>query len=216
MGTGLSIARAAVSAAAIVFLLVFSTGCQFAQTVPTARLIQHQAVIDVAGLKEVETYDAVKVHVAAPQKWETLAPKRTTLFTDMQWRSPSKMTGVGVAHIRMPLPLPAGALVWLAKKEYSKGSGDGELLGQWTDSLGRPWFEARNARYHVRGYAVTKGFDAWVIYCGYKREQPPSAAELGLAARSLETIVPTPFANKVPQKPMAAGTPARSGGAGEF
>ena len=179
------------------------TGCQMAQTVPTARLIQHQAMIDPTGLNETEVIEAVKVHIAAPQRWEQLAPKKHALYTDMQWRSPSKMTGVGVAHIRLPLPIPARAVVWLAKKEYAKKADDGKILGTWDDSLGRPWFEAENSRYHIRGYVVSKGFEAWVIYCGYKTEQPPSAAELGVAARALETIVPTPYAQAVPQKPMA-------------
>jgi hypothetical protein len=130
-------------------------------------------------------------------------PKHAALYTDMQWRSPSKMTGVGAAYVRLPIPLPASALVWLAKQEYSKKAQDGELVGQWTDELGRPWFEAQNTKYHVRGYVVTRGFEAWIIYCGYKREQPPSASEIGVASRSMETIVPTPMAPDLPQKSMA-------------
>ena len=190
----------------VVCLLVL-TGCTFKQTVPTARLIQHQAVVDVAGLEETEVVEPVKVHIAAPQKWEALNVRDSRLFVNAQWRSPSRMTGVGVAYVRLPFPLPARMLVWFAKREYTSRSGDnsGEVLGEWVDDLGRPWFEARNSNYHVRGYCVTKGFEAWIIYSGYKREQPPSAAELGVAARSLETIVPTPFAPEVPRRPMASG-----------
>ena len=179
------------------------TGCQLAQSVPTHRLIEHQARIDQTGLKESAVVELVKVHIAAPQSWELLEPKKHALYTDLQWRAPSKMTGVGVAYVRMPLPFPARSVAWLAQKEYSKKADDGKILGTWDDSLGRPWFEAENSNYHVRGYVVTKGFDAWIIYCGYKTIQPPSASELGVAARSLETIVPTPFAAEVPQKPMA-------------
>jgi hypothetical protein len=134
----------------------------------------------------------------------------------MQWRSPTKMTGVGVAYIHMPLPFPARMITWLAQKEYSKKADDGKILGEWEDALGRPWFEAENTRYHVRGYVVTKGFEAWIIYCGYNREQPPSAAELGVAARALETIVPTPMAAEVPQRPVAEGQTAKSTTNGEF
>src|SRR5438094_1651742 len=117
----------------LLFLLVVGAGCQMQQTVSAVRLIQHQAMIDCSGLKEPEVCDSVKVHVAPPQKWEALTPKHAVLYTDMQWRSPSKMTGVGVAYVHLPLPLPASALVWLAKQEYSKKAQDGELLGQWTD-----------------------------------------------------------------------------------
>jgi hypothetical protein len=186
-------------------------GCQFAQTVSTARLIQHQAMVDPTGLKDIETVELVKVHLAAPKKWDVLPPKKASLYTDMQWRSPSHMTGVGVAYVRLPLPMSAQTIAWLAEKEYTKRSQDGKLVSRWDDELGRPWFEAENSRYHVRGYIVTKGWEAWIIYCGYKREQPPSAAELGIAARSLETIMPVPYEPDIPQRPMANGdnaTPA--------
>lgn len=195
--------RSAVCLLAGAICLSSLTGCQVGQTVSTTRLIQHQAMIDPTGLKESEVVEPVKVHIAAPQRWEQLEAKKYTLYTEAQWRSPSKMTGVGVAYVRLPLPLPAKSIAWLAQKEYAKKADDGKILGSWEDSLGRPWFEAANSRYHVRGYIVSKGFEAWIIYCGYKTEQPPSASELGVAARALETIVPTPYATEVPQKPMA-------------
>src|SRR5438445_11896289 len=95
------------------------SGGQLTQSVSTARLIQHQAMIDPTGLKDPEICEAVKVHVASPQKWDALVPKKTAVYTDMQWRSPSKMTGVGVAYVHLPLPIPASAVAWLAQKEYS-------------------------------------------------------------------------------------------------
>src|SRR5215213_6512318 len=97
--------------------LSLTAGCQV-QSVPTKRLIQHQAIIDLAGLEETQVVEDIKAHVAAPQKWEALKPKKTALFVDRQWRSPSKETALGVAYIRLPIPLPANGLVWLAKKEY--------------------------------------------------------------------------------------------------
>jgi hypothetical protein len=179
------------------------TGCQMAQTVSTARLIQHQAMIDPAGLTETAVIEPVKIHISVPQRWEQLEPRKHSLYTETQWRSPSKMTGVGVAYVRLPLPIPAKTITWLAQKEYAKRADDGKVIGTWEDALGRPWFEAENSKYHIRGYIISKGFEAWILYCGYKTEQPPSASELGVAARSLETIVPTSYATEVPQKPMA-------------
>ena len=179
------------------------TGCQMAQTVSTARLIQHQAMIDPAGLNETAVVEPVKVHIAAPQRWEQLEPRKHSMYTETQWRSPSKMTGVGIAYVRLPLPIPAKTITWLAQKEYAKRADDGKVLGTWEDALGRPWFEAENSKYHIRGYIISKGFEAWILYCGYKTEQPPSASELGVAARSLETIVPTSYSTEVPQRSMA-------------
>jgi hypothetical protein len=185
-----------------------TTGCQI-QSIPTIRLIQNQAMIDMAGLEDSQIIEVVKAHVSAPQKWDALAPKKTALYIDQQWRSPTRQTGLGVAYIHMPIPLPANMLVWLAKQEYAKRGEEGEVIAEWNDALGRPWFEAQNAKYHVRGFAVTRGFEAWIIYYGYKRDaaQPPSAAELGVASRALQTIIPTPFASDVPQKPMAVAPP---------
>jgi hypothetical protein len=186
-------------------VLAPSAGCQV-QQVPVARLIQHQALIDMGGLEESRIASEVKAHVSPPQRWEALNLKKSPLFIDQQWRSPSKQTGLGIAYVRLPIPLPANALVWLAKKEYAKRGEHGEVLAQWTDDLGRPWFEAQNSLYHVRGYVITRGFEAWVIYCGYKRDphQPPSAAELGVASRALQKIVPTPLAPTLPQRPIAS------------
>ena len=212
MGMSFNLIRSIVVFVGGAICLSSLTGCQMAQTVSTARLIQHQAMIDPTGLKESEVIEPVKVHISAPQKWEQLEAKRHSLYTETQWRSPSKMTGVGVAYVRLPLPIPARSIAWLAQKEYSKKADDGKIIGTWDDALGRPWFEAENSRYHVRGYIVSKGFDAWIIYCGYKTEQPPSASELGVAARALETIVPTPYAQEVPQKPMAQVATDREGG----
>jgi hypothetical protein len=193
----------------MLLLATVTAGCQL-QSVPTTRLIQHQAMIDPSGLKDSSVCDAVKVHVASPQKWEALTPKKTAVYTDMQWRSPSKMTGVGVAYVHLPLPIPASTVAWLAEREYSKRAQDGKLLSLWSDALGRPWFEAENNRFHIRGYIVTRGFEAWIIYCGYRLDQPPSAAELSVAGRSLETIVPTPFAQDIPQRPLASGAASAS------
>src|SRR5215207_7492218 len=58
--------RPALAAGALLALFLL-TGCQVSQTIPTHRLIQHQAVIDLSGLKPTETIEAVKAHVAAPQ-----------------------------------------------------------------------------------------------------------------------------------------------------
>jgi hypothetical protein len=178
--------------AALVVLLVLGAGCHTAQTVSVPRLIRHQAMIDFSGLRDVATFEPVKAQAAAPRTWNPLAVKKTSLYTDMQWKSPSGNSGVGVTHVRMPLPLSAKMLIWFAKAEYTKKGDDGRLIDQWTDPLGRTWFEAANSRFHVHGYVITRGFEAWVIYTGYKTARPPDAAEMSLAARALETVVPLP------------------------
>ena len=181
-----------VPAIALVAFLVVASGCQSTSKVTNRRLIEHQALIDFSGLKPAETVTGVKVSCALPRQWEAVAPKKTPLYSHQQWRSPSGHTGVGVVYIRLPLPLSERMLLWFAKREYAKSNEDGKAIGQWTDDVGREWFEAENNKYHVRGYALVRGFSAWIIYFGSKTGYPPDMAELSLAARCVETFIPDP------------------------
>jgi hypothetical protein len=174
-------------------LLLLTSGCQIAPTIATGRLIEHQALMDFSGLKDQQQISVLKVIAAPPETWEPLPLERNALYAHLQWKSPSGDTGVGVAHVRMPLPLRPRTLLRFAKNEYRKQDGGGVIMAEWTDEFGRPWFEAENNRYYVRGYAVTSGFDGWIIYCGYKVTRPPNPAEINLAARCLESILPLPL-----------------------
>ena len=173
-------------------LALAGVGCQSAQPVSVRRLINHQAMVDFSGLRSAEHISAVKAEAAAPVTWKPQALKRSAMYTDMQWRSPSGTTAVGVAHVRMPLPLSARSLLWFAKGQYAKQSDDGRMLGQWVDELGRTWFEAETNKYRVRGFILTKGFEAWIVYNGFKTTVPTDVAELSMGARAMETIVPAP------------------------
>ena len=177
----------------LMLLIGGSTGCSTTSTVTVRRLINHQAMIDFSGLKEPERVDAVKVNVAPPESWTPLSLKKTALFTDMHWKSPSGVSGVGVAYLRLPIPLSPKMLLWFAKSQYNGKSPDGgRMIGEWVDDFGRHWFEGSNEKYHARGFVIVHGREAWIVYCGYKTIQPPNAAELSLAAKCLDTIVPIP------------------------
>jgi hypothetical protein len=173
-------------------LVACAAGCQSSAPITNRRLIEHQAMIDFSGLKPAEPVEAVKVSCSIPRQWEAMPVKKTGLYSHQQWKSPSTHTGMGVVFIRLPLPLSERTLLWLAKREYTKASDDGKSLGQWTDEVGREWFEAQNNKYHVRGYAIVRGFNAWIVYFGSKTGYPPDLAELGLAARAVETFLPDP------------------------
>ena len=96
------------------------------------------------------------------------------------------------------------------------------LINEWTDELGRNWFEVENNKYHVRGYALAQGFEAWIVYFGYKLNYPPDLGEISLAARAADTFVPLlgrrrtghqtrddPARPRVPPSSHPAGKPAR-------
>lgn len=181
---------AALQAAGLFILILFVGGCQTGAQVSGRRLIEHQAFIDFSGLAKDATIASVRTTIAAPRDWEIMPLQNNPLFTHQQWRSPSTHTGVGVVLAHLPLPLSAKTVVWFAKQKYAKDRADGKVLSEWVDPLGRSWFEAENGKYHLRGYVVVKGFDAWIVYFGYRTHYPPDLAEISLAARSAETAVP--------------------------
>jgi hypothetical protein len=148
--------------------------------------------VDKEGLKKVQLVQALKVTAAPPADWAMLPAYKGALYTHQQWRSPSKATGVGVIYARLPVPLPVGTLLWFAKQEYTKQQAEGRLIAQWTDSFGRSWFEAENNKYHVKGYAVVQGTDAWFVYSGYRMTMDRKAEEIALAERCQETILIQP------------------------
>jgi hypothetical protein len=183
-------------------LMVAGVGCQTGKSVSSQQLIEHQALIDFSGLNSVQPIVSVQASIAAPRRWELLPSRPNALYAHEQWRSPSTHTGVGIVNARLPFPLSTKAVVWFAKQEYSKQGTGGKLLAEWTDELGREWFEAENEKYHVRGYVVVKGFSAWVVYFGYRARFAPNLAEISTAARSAETAMP-----KVDEPPTPASGP---------
>ena len=180
----------AVQLLAFLVLLTWGSGCQTGPQVSSRRLIEHQAMVDFSGLKPAAAVEPVQTVLGVPSRWTELPVKPTALYTHQQWKSPSGHTGVGIVYCHLPLPLGTKTVVWLAKREYAKHGEDGRVIDEWTDELGRSWFEAENNKYHVRGYVVSQGFNAWIIYFGYRTQYPPEVAEIALAARAAESAAP--------------------------
>ncbi len=189
--------RAVLRAVGLVVVIAGLTGCQTTQPVIGSRLIAHAAMIDFSGLAPCTSVTELNVEASIPEGWAPLPSQRNALFVHYQWRSATHMTGIGIVNVHLPLPMSAKALLWLASAKYSSNkdnaNSDGKLLSEWTDSIGREWFEAENSKYHVRGYAVTSGFDAWVVYTGYRLRGDPNPVEISLASRSMDSIIPLPL-----------------------
>jgi len=177
---------------AAVFAVVFAfvSGCQLTAPASKAMLTEYRDKINESGLALATAVDPLKVNVAFPAGWQALPLQKNALYTHQQWRSPSKRTGVGVTYVRMPLPLSTKTLVWFAMNEAGKKTNNGKIIRQWRDELGREWFEAENDRYHMTGYVMTRGFDAWINYCGYRMQEPMEPMEIQLGNRSLDTVLP--------------------------
>jgi hypothetical protein len=176
-------------------------GCQTGPTLATRKLAQHQATLDKDGLNTTHRVADLKVTCAPPHGWQVLPTNHAALYTHQQWRSPTRATGVGVIYAKLPIPLPVSTLLWFAKQEYTKKQADGRLIAQWTDKFGRSWFEAENNKYHVKGYAVVQGTDAWFVYSGYRMTMAQNPDEIELATRCQDTVLIQP---KAPPEPAAA------------
>jgi hypothetical protein len=184
--------RAAAPCIALAAALVLNA-CQL-QAVSPVQLEIRQSLVDHDGLTAPRVDPDVQVTCAPPTEWDMLPLRKTMLYTHQQWRSPDRQVGMGVAHLRTPIPLSAQLIVWLARQQYpsidSRHSRGGHLISQWTDTLGRAWFEAENDMYHVTGCAMTHGFDAWIVYSGYRLHGHPAPDEIVLSARAANTVVP--------------------------
>ena len=166
------------------------TGCTV-QTVSVFKLEMHQSLVNRTGLTPVHVNDQLKVTVATPVGWDVMPSKPNILYTHQQWRSPDRHVGMGVAYLHTPIVISPQTLIWFAKAQYvSRTDGKGRLIAQWTDSLGRCWFEAENQIYHVRGYAMTRGNDAWIVYSGYRVQTHPLQGDIMLAQRGADSVVP--------------------------
>ena len=166
------------------------SGCQLSSPLPKAKMVEYRESLDETGLASPITFDSLKVSAALPSGWLPMAMQKSVLYMHQQWRSPSRRTAVGTTYIRMPLPLSAKTLAWFAKNEATKRLTDAKIIREWTDSLGREWFEAEDARYHMIGYAMTSGFDAWINYSGYRTREPQEPTQIALATKSLDTFLP--------------------------
>jgi hypothetical protein len=169
-------------------MLVLFCGC--GPTVSRFHLLQNRSRVDVSGLTQVQSVENVNASIALPDGWEKDEPIHHGPLLDQRWISGSHDTAVGVGYLRTPWPLSASTLVWFAKREFTKKENAGWIASEWTDALGRPWYEAENPEFHIIGYAFTDGFDAWFIYYAYKAYRPFHDDEVNLAARSLETVIP--------------------------
>lgn len=187
-------------------LIGFAAGCQTGQQVSSHRLIEHQALIDFSGLGEPEVAELIHVQVAVPKTWAVHDVEKKTLYTHQQWKSPSAKTAVGAIYARLPLPISADTILWMATKQYTARGDDGKELGRWEDEIGRKWFEAETSKYHARGYVIVNGLDAWIVYSGFRTDVPPEPGEISAAARCIESFLPIPKGEAAP----ALATPANA------
>ena len=173
----------------ILLVFPFLSGCQMTPAPSQMALAEYRDQVNNTGLVEMAV-EPLNVSASLPPGWMAMKLQNSLLYKHQQWRSPTRRTAVGVTYIHMPIPLSTQALVWMATSEAGKKSADGKILGRWRDELGREWFEAETNLYHMTGYVMTRGLDAWINYSGYRVREPREPKEIELANRSLATILP--------------------------
>ncbi len=139
----------------------------------------------------------VHVHMPLPMSAKTLVWLGKTQY------NAAAPPGKGAADAGTDAARPAATGDAKSDAKSRVPGGPGRLLREWSDPVGREWVEAENDRFHVRGYVITSGFDAWVVYAGYRRRGVPDTVDIDLAYRSLESVIPAPLA----PKPAAATEP---------
>jgi hypothetical protein len=193
MGVVHRIAGKCVVASAALVMWALGAGCQY-QAVSAVELQIHQSLVDRQGLTSLQVERDLKISCAPPDLWEQLPEIKTLFYSHQQWRSPDHHAGMGVAYVHTLVPFSPHTILWFAKNQYVSGEsardGKGRLIAQWSDDLGRSWFEAENNLYHIKGYAMTHGCDAWVVYSGYRVRSKPPEGEIALAANGAESVAP--------------------------
>lgn len=183
----------------VLLLVVISplvVGCQTTAVPSKTSLTEYREALDDSGLSLPLAVKDVNLNASLPSGWRSLGVQKSALYTHTQWRAPSKHTAVGSTYVKMPIPLSTKTLVWFAMNEVAKKSNDGKIIRRWNDKLGREWFEAENTKYHMTGYVMTRGFDAWINYVGYRKNEPTEQAEVTLGEKALETFMPLSVVGK--------------------
>ncbi len=167
-------------------------GCQY-QPVAATQLQNRQSRLVHDGLLSIQIENRLKISCAPPGDWHRMITEQTLLYAHQQWRSPSKHAGMGVVYVHSLLPLSSDMVLWFAQSQYRKNKkpdGHEQMVSLRVDGMQRHWFEAENETYHVKGYAMTHGQDAWIVYSGWKLKTPPPTDEIAQAEQAVETVAP--------------------------
>jgi hypothetical protein len=107
------------------------------------------------------------------------------------WVSPTGRTAYGVIHVRLPLPVGPDFVLWRFIADMREMEGDGRLISrERSGGGGEVRFVAENSRYRFNARLHTAGRNAWIIYAGVVRDEPPDAGEFSLAEAARDATVP--------------------------
>ena len=135
-------------------------------------------------------YRPVEAMVAPPPGWLPDPLKSSSTHSHQVWISPSGNTAYGVIRMNLPLPFIGPDLVLRPfLEEMRRTEGEATLLGRRTDRrLPGPGirFVAEGGEYKIRANLMTRGFRAWTVYAGTRRDAPEVPDELEQAEQARE------------------------------
>jgi hypothetical protein len=126
--------------------------------------------------------------VTPPRGWQPDSLKRTGRHAHQAWISPSGHTAYGVIRMNLPLPFigPDRVLKGFLD-EMRRSEGQATLLSRTTDRrLPGIRFVAEGGQYKLRTNLVVRGFRAWAVYAGTRRDAEEVPGELNLAEQARE------------------------------
>ena len=141
-----------------------------------------------AAISSPESYPTLEAMVTPPVGWQPDPLKRTNRHAHQAWISPSGKTAYGVIRMNLPLPFIGPEPVLRAfLDEMRRTEGQATLLSRATDRrLSGIRFVAEGGQYKVRTNLVVRGFRAWAVYAGTRRDAEEVPGELDLAERARE------------------------------
>lgn len=159
------------------------SACQSRPAAPPRSAAQETVI----GLSRPVLLDAVEALCMPPLGWTPEPLKSSDRHTHQVWISPTGNTAYGVMHIRLPLPVGPGVVLWAFQNEMRRRHQESIILDQMEDrSLPGLRFIAEGGPYRIRVNLITRGRGAWVIYAGTLRHEPEVPEELRLAERARE------------------------------
>ena len=134
------------------------------------------------------SYPELEAMVTPPVGWQPDSLKRTSRHAHQAWISPSGHTAYGVIRMNLPLPfIGADRVLKGFLDEMRRTEGEATLLSRDTDRrLPGIRFIAEGGQYKVRTNLVVRGFRAWAVYAGTRRDAQEVPGELDLAERARE------------------------------
>jgi hypothetical protein len=132
----------------------------------------------------------VRARCPPPVGWQPKPLEHFPRSVQRVWVSPTGRTAYGVIYIRLPLPVGPDFVLWRFIADMREMEGGGRLISRERSGGGEIRFVAENPRYRFNARLHTAGSNAWVIYAGVGRDEPPDADEFSVAERARDATVP--------------------------